>query len=230
MLNTKTPPAIGYYEKRVKEGYGLQYPDGHVIRIYQHVLSREFEKLNRPARVFDFGCWNGTHAQYFSKSGLKVSGADIVATAVAQAKERLPNSRLEVIDDCTDLPAIFGKDFDLVFSNQVLYFLDGITLERRLDEFLRMLAPGGFFFATMISRNCFYSKHSRGRNSSGLEQVVFTEPERLAGKTTHIRFIDNEEQLRRLFGMFECVQMGRYECDLDMAHSTEHYMFLGRRI
>lgn len=230
MENAIVPMAQAYYEKRAKEGYGLQYPDGHVIRLYQHVLRSLFSKLERPARVFDFGCWNGTHSQYFASYGLDVAGADIVTTAVAQAKDRLPNSNIQVIDDGTDLPKVFGTDFDLIFSNQVLYFLDDATLNKRLEEFARMLSPGGLIFASMISRNCFYSKHSAGINPNGLETVTFSEPERLAGSTTYIRFTENEQHLREIFSMFKCLQVGRYECDLDMSHSTEHFMFLGRRI
>lgn len=223
------PKAQDYYEKRAQEGYGLQFPDGHVIRLYQHLLKDEFSKLKQPAKVFDFGCWNGTHAQYFANQGCEVSGADIVATAVMQAKKRIPNSNIQLIDDATSLPDTFEEHFDLIFANQVLYFLDDIILDKRLTEFEQMLAPGGLFIATMISRNCFYSKHVTGELTNGLETVTFTEPERLAGKTTFIRFINSVQHLRDTFSIFNCLQIGRYECDLDLSHSTEHYIFIGRK-
>lgn len=226
---SKIPKAQAYYEKRAKEGYGLQFPDGHVIRFYQHILKDEFSKLERPPRIFDFGCWNGTHAKYFANNGAEVAGADIIAAAIAQAKECLPESNIQLIDDETDLSEVFGNNFDLIFTNQVLYFLEDALLQKRLNEFEKMLVPGGLFFATMISRNNFYSRHVTEVLSNGLETVIITEPERLVGNTLSLRFMNSTQQLKDTFSMFECIQLGRYKCDLDLAHPTEHYIFLGRR-
>lgn len=81
----------------------------------------------------------------------------------------------------------------------------------------------------MISRNNFYSRHVTEVLSNGLETVIITEPERLVGNTLSLRFMNSTQQLKDTFSMFECIQLGRYECDLDLAHPTEHYIFLGRR-
>ncbi|EOG9634088.1 hypothetical protein ACLMND_001537 [Campylobacter lari] len=45
------------------EGYGLQYPDGHVIRFYERILKYKLNKTS--GNLLDFGCGNGVHSKYF---------------------------------------------------------------------------------------------------------------------------------------------------------------------
>ncbi len=213
-----------FYEKRAQEGYGLLSPDGHVIRIYEHILK---SRLPHGASLLDFGCWNGTHAKYFSGKGLHVVGVDIVEAPILAARQAVQSGRFELITDQTDLPNVVGRDFEVIFANQVMYFLDDATLAKRLQEFRGMLKPGGLFVATMISSKSFYARHRTGETQRGLDTVTFTEPPRLAGKTTHIRFTQSPDHLKEIFAPFEAVQIGRYECDLDSEHSTEHFIFFG---
>lgn len=230
------PVAKDYYEKRAQEGYGVQYPESHVIRIYEHALKPLLADVKRPV-LFDFGCWNGTHMDYFRRKGMAVFGVDIVETAIQQAKRLIPwagDAHLRVIDDDTPLNGLFAAldKADVVFTNQVLYFLDDKTLAHRLDEFHRMLRPGGLFLATMISRKCFYAAHSTGVDkSTGLERIEFGEkaPERLRGKSASVRFTDSTDQLKAMFSAFPPIQIGRYEFDIDGAHSTDHFIYLGRK-
>ena len=48
-----------YTQKYDKEGYGLQYPDGHVIRFYERILKFQLHKIS--GNLLDFGCGNGIH-------------------------------------------------------------------------------------------------------------------------------------------------------------------------
>ena len=52
-----------YTQKYDKEGYGLQYPDGHVIRFYERILKFQLHKTS--GNLLDFGCGNGIHSKYF---------------------------------------------------------------------------------------------------------------------------------------------------------------------
>ncbi len=52
-----------YTQKYDKEGYGLQYPDGHVIRFYERILKYKLSKTS--GKLLDFGCGNGVHSKYF---------------------------------------------------------------------------------------------------------------------------------------------------------------------
>ena len=46
-----------YDKKYLKIGYGIKYPEGHIIR---HSLY-----FNNKESILDFGCGNGTHLYYF---------------------------------------------------------------------------------------------------------------------------------------------------------------------
>ena len=52
-----------YTQKYDKEGYGLQYPDGHVIRFYERIPKFQLHKTS--GNLLDFGCGNGIHSKYF---------------------------------------------------------------------------------------------------------------------------------------------------------------------
>lgn len=52
-----------YTQKYDKEDYGLQYPDGHVIRFYERILKYKLSKTS--GKLLDFGCGNGVHSKYF---------------------------------------------------------------------------------------------------------------------------------------------------------------------
>ena len=52
-----------YTQKYDKEGYGLQYPDGHVIRFYERILKYKLSKTS--GKLLEFGCGNGVHSKYF---------------------------------------------------------------------------------------------------------------------------------------------------------------------
>lgn len=68
-----------YTQKYDKEGYGLQYPDGHVIRFYERILKYKLSKTS--GKLLDFGCGNGVHSKYFKNitgGGIEPYGIDIV--------------------------------------------------------------------------------------------------------------------------------------------------------
>jgi len=217
-----------HYEKRAKEGYGLMYPDGHVIRGWENLLKNHI--LNT-GNMLDFGCWNGTHASYFSSKGFVVHGVDIVESAVNAAKSLVSDCshNFYTITDDANLDAIFGCQFDLILANQVLYFLDDPTLLKRLDEFDRLLSVGGYVFFTMMSRRNYFSKYSAGVMQNGLERVVFPKEHRFYGKEPHVRFVESFDQLKAVFCKFECTVVGLYDVIFNEVDSAEHYIFIGKK-
>ena len=50
-----------YYEHRYRAGYGLEYPEGHVIRFHHHIL--EYELGMTGGTVMDYGCGTGSQRE-----------------------------------------------------------------------------------------------------------------------------------------------------------------------
>lgn len=66
MLNLET------YEKKYKNGYGIQFPEGHIIRIYNNIIKGYFNKGNKGLKLLDFGCGNGIHSKFFLTKALNL--------------------------------------------------------------------------------------------------------------------------------------------------------------
>jgi 2-polyprenyl-3-methyl-5-hydroxy-6-metoxy-1,4-benzoquinol methylase len=77
------------WEEKYQEGYGNNYVESHIVRCYFHLLRREFSL--KSGKMFDWGMGNGLNAEFFSRQGLEVSGCDVSASAVEQARLRMPH-------------------------------------------------------------------------------------------------------------------------------------------
>lgn len=229
---TIAPPSKAYYDKRAKEGYGLMYPDGHIIRIWETYLKTLFTEKHEAWTMLDFGCWNGTHATYFKDKGFAVAGVDIVEEPVrmaAQANKKY-QEQFHVITDATNLTDLYNTSFDVILANQVLYFLDDVTLSKRLTEFDLLLKPDGFVVFTMMSRRNYFSRYSTCVGSNGLEAIKFPKNHRFAGKQPFVRFVESLEHLQSIFCKFESLSIGMYDVTLSIEDSAEHFIFIGRKL
>jgi len=96
-----------------------------------------------PHDVLDAGCGTGFLALEFSARGHRVTGIDFAPSMVARAREKAVAQGLAAHfdqGDAENLPYASGS-FDLVISRHVLWTLP--HPERALDEWLRVLRPGG---------------------------------------------------------------------------------------
>lgn len=215
------------YDVKYKKGYGLQYPDGHVIRFYHHILEHEL-KL-KEGLVLDYGCGNGVHLQYFQEKGFIPYGCDTSETAIAQCKKRLPkySDHFQVISTLPTLSHHFSGQFDLIFSNQVLYFFNDTDLSHMLKQFHAMLKSGGIFFATMMGPNNYYSRYITGQEN-GMSKVVLTD--RL--KETNFINFKTKEQVNEIFSQhgFKKLHLGWYSCVIrEDEGASDHWMFVGQK-
>lgn len=213
-----------YIEKYAK-GYGLMYPDGHVIRFYEKFLKYELGiDGSRGEKLLDFGCGNGAHAAYFASKGFEVYGVDVVPQAIEQAKKRLPNyaKHFIVIEPNQDIEPLFNTKFDILFANQSLYYVS--QLEKTLLQLESLLKPGGVVYFTMIGTQNYYYQCSREtENKNGMREVILTG--RL-NDTTYIHFTSDEEDLKRKFHMFEPYFTSYYD-NAAREGSGFHYQFIG---
>ncbi|MGO9673775.1 MAG: class I SAM-dependent methyltransferase [Methylocella sp.] len=95
-------------------------------------------------RVLDVGCGLGDNAEYFSARGAKVTAFDLVDGAVAWAKRRFPQSRVDYcVADLFAAPAAWRGRFDLVHECYTLQALAPALLPKALAALAGLLAPGG---------------------------------------------------------------------------------------
>jgi SAM-dependent methyltransferase len=126
-------------------------PDYH--RLYAHRDDREaaglvdaLAGLLRPARhadALDLGCGAGRHSRRLASLGLDVTGIDLSANSISQARRR---SRPGLRFERQDMRAPLGRDrFDYVFNlfTSFGYFEDTADHLRVLANVARALRPGG---------------------------------------------------------------------------------------
>ena len=93
-------------------------------------------------RILDLGCGTGTLTAEIANRGAAVLGIDRSEQMIAQAKEKFPALRFEVLD-ATQLN--FDSEFDAVFSNAVLHWIP--EAEKVASGVARALKPHGRFVA-----------------------------------------------------------------------------------
>jgi len=215
------------YETKYQDGYGLQYPDGHVIRIHRQIL--EYELQMSGGTILDYGCGSGVHLHYFAQHGYVPYGCDISATAIEQCQRRLSAyaANFHVVPSVPRLRDYFPQAFDLVFSNQVLYYLNDHDLHLVVAQLHELLRPAGVLVATMIAPTNYYAQCVEG-TADGLSKVV------LRGRlneTTYINFKTPDDVLA-LFAAhgFEKIQLGYYNLLIrEDEGPRDHTLYVGSK-
>lgn len=95
------------------------------------------------SRVLDAGCGTGGFLRWLLDRGSfgYAAGADLAASALALARERVPEADLRPAP-LSALP-FDDRAFDLVVSNDVLQHVHEDDVRRSLEELYRVLEPGG---------------------------------------------------------------------------------------
>jgi len=215
------------YEKRYQTGYGLTYPESHIIRVNKQIL--EWELNLTSGKVFDFGCGAGSHLKYFAEQGFTPYGCDTSATAIERARQLLPAfaEQLLVTPVHPNLPATFpGLTFDIFLSNQVFYFLDDAGIKEVVQQAHALVRPGGVFIATMMAYSCWYARYIVGE-SGDFKRINLDTP-RQKGEL----LINFKERLALpdLFAPFKPLHLGSYGSHIRQEEgSTDHWLFVGLR-
>ena len=220
------------YEEKYAKGYGVLYPEGHVIRFYERII--KYELGLQGGKILDFGCGNGTHAAYFMSKGFEVYGVDIIQEAITQAS-KIMGSKAKLITPNQSLKGVFfeqqGGMFDIVFANQSLYYLDKKHLSLCVQELYEMCTQGGICFFTMMSRKSGYAKCITQELDNGLSEVSLTG--RL-NETSYIHFVRDTSELATIFAPFTTLYIGEYDMfylyePYSVEGSGHHYIFIGRK-
>lgn len=222
-----------YTQKYEKEGYGLQYPDGHVIRFYERILKYKLNKTS--GNLLDFGCGNGVHSKYLQDitgGGYKAYGLDIVPSLkeIWERDPKLNSNNFHVITPNSSIKNLFNVKMDLILANQSLYYLPFESFKQTVQELHDICNEGAIIFATMMSDKG-YSMYERGEiMENGLCEVKECPSGRLSG-SSFIRFTKDIEELKEDFKPFKPLFWGDYELInlYNFEGSVQHFIYIGQK-
>ena len=125
-----------FYDDWYSKGYMDQWPQEKKERIFELIVS-----LNLPetGEILDFGCGNGEFTGVLKKALPKwtVTGGDISAVAVSNAKKRHPDCHFLLLSDLHSI----DKKFDFLFSHHVLEHVDDMKkIWHDIDQYLKAQA------------------------------------------------------------------------------------------
>ncbi len=128
--------------------YLLEYEPLFDVERDRHEVARLIDVLGLPsgARVLDVPCGQGRHAHLLAEAGLNVDGLDYSRDLLARARARGTGTTLRYTrGDMRQMPARWTGRFDAVVNlfTSFGFFVDPRDDQRVIDEFARVLAPGG---------------------------------------------------------------------------------------
>lgn len=181
--------------------YRMVWPSEPVVRFVRRDRARHGEGR----KALDLGCGNGRHLFLLCREGCAAQGCDLSETAVKQANEWLEREGFAPcakVSPGLELP-YESESFDIALSYGVLDSMLPDTAMALAKETLRVLRPGGEFFATLrASADRDYSLIGKpvARNTVEVDEEV----ER--GTLQH--FFDVAE-IHELFSEFELISLER---------------------
>ncbi|ARR01130.1 class I SAM-dependent methyltransferase [Campylobacter porcelli] len=222
-----------YITKYDKQGYGLHFPDGHVIRFYERILNFALNKTS--GNLLDFGCGNGVHSKYFAKrsgGGIRPFGIDIVPSLkqIWHNDPLICQENFHIIEPNSSFSHLFSQKMDFIFANQSLYYLTKNDFNTTLKELYDLCNDGAIIFATMMASECYDMYQKSKPLSNGLTHIQGTPTGRMS-ENSYIRFTDDIEQLKDDFKLFEPLYWGDYTpINLyNFEGSSRHFIFIGKK-
>lgn len=216
------------YETKYRQGYGLVYPESHIIRVHRLIL--EWELGIRGGAVFDFGCGSGSHLKYFADHGFIPCGCDVSKTAIEQCARIMPEYASNFVVSPPvkpDLASLVGATRINVFlSNQVLYYLDNEGIRDVTRQAYALLPPKGVFIVSMMSYSCWYSRFITGE-AGDFKKVDMNTPRQKESMFINFK---HREEMEALFKPFLKLHLGSYGSHIrEEEGSTDHWLYVGVR-
>jgi 2-polyprenyl-3-methyl-5-hydroxy-6-metoxy-1,4-benzoquinol methylase len=106
------------------------------------------------SRVLDVGCGLGRHAHYLASQGFACAGVDASRRGLDFARAEATLAGLAIDYRAGPFYDLIweDQDFDALIAWNVIYHGDGEMAQRAIDEFARVLVPGGLYLGTLLSK------------------------------------------------------------------------------
>jgi ubiquinone/menaquinone biosynthesis C-methylase UbiE len=120
----------------------------HHRKILNPCIDRLIGEVKRK-KLLDAGCGEGYLSRVYSKKGADVVGVDFSPKLIALSQKKSKDLDIEfLIADICQLDPLNANQFDIVLCNLVLLNVE--CLKKSLQEFYRVLRPGGFLIFSVV--------------------------------------------------------------------------------
>jgi SAM-dependent methyltransferase len=144
------PPALIYLVTPAHDIRMFLESGGAVVRFMLDILLKNRVSVAELETILDFGCGCGRamrHWRSLNRPGLRLFGTDYNARLIQWCRNNLPIGQFEVNQVAP--PSTFGADqFDLIYALSVFTHLTEPLQVAWMDEFRRILKPGGYLIIT----------------------------------------------------------------------------------
>ena len=195
-----------------RRAVGYTFPDENVVRL----VKGDYAELPRSGRVLDVGFGSGSNLIMFAHEGFEAYGLEVHEDIIRAAKRLAAHTGTELhlsLLTGTDLP-FADSYFSIVLSwNAVYYHGTRARVSRAIDEFHRVLRPGGVLLLSVIHPNSFLVPRLSKDLGDGTHEIIGSSPHdnRVGMKV----FYDGKSSAwRRLLAGFERVEEGHVDVDL----------------
>ncbi len=214
----------------------LRYPADWIIRFHNMYL-----KKNIPGgKVLDYGCGGGNNSVFFIEKGYETWGVDVAEPFLELVRANLASKSLDVklaknfsviSSESTSLD-FEDNFFDIIISNQVLYYLPTEAHIKKLcKELYRCLKPSGAVFFTMMGpKNYYITHHAKQIHNDRIYEVRIDDSHhRLYGVKELIFLVRDREDLCSLFSQFKVLSTGYFDQSMFDLRSNFHWIFIGTK-
>lgn len=159
-------------ERRYSVPYNWLHPEYSMRWVHKEGLLRIVAgMLESGSRVLDVGCGDAWYSARMASRGLEVTGVDVSERAIAFARLIVPDARFEV-GSATSLP-FPDASFDAITCIQVLEHLTEDEVAAAVNEFARVLRPGGKLVVSVPSaRRPLSRAHLRHYTEDSLRETL----------------------------------------------------------
>jgi len=136
---TRSAAGRGRWDPEAFFRTGVEEADFILLRVRQLGVEPGLE------RALDFGCGLGRVTQALCRHFQRVDGVDIAAAMTARARSfnRFADRCTYHLNETADLRLFADATFDFVYSNITLQHIEPEYSRRYIEEFVRVLKPGG---------------------------------------------------------------------------------------
>ncbi len=215
------------YDKAYKEKkVFLRYPADWIIRFHNMYMKKNLSS----GRILDYGTGSGNNMAFFKEMGYDVVGTEITDAVLPLIEENVGSTEnIEILPPDIDTLPFEDDSFDMVLSNQVLYYLGSEKKIKQIcNEFCRILKKNGIVYFTMMGPKNYYITKYSNKLEDFLYEVEIGGNHRLSGYHEFIFVVQDERQLKDLFSMFDCITTGYFDQKMFDMESNFHWIFAGK--